>query len=406
MFKQIISLKNLEAAYLKIAGDMELDGRARRYCGWDSWKLGDVEMKAPELIRLIRKEMEDLSPVAPAVLFKIPKKSNPQKMREIYIYNWKERIKAQAIYQVVEPIFDAYFSPYLFSYRASHSSYFAARSAVRHYKKYWQRDSVFIGDLTDYSNYTRHDCLKEQIAKLGLDKKVRELLFLFIGNEVIRDGAIVRPEHGLVQGVPLIALFNNLYLDAFDKYAGERADFYRRVGDDLVIFDRLPERLAPLRDYLFAEAERLGLKVNMEKSLMQPARLPFSFLGYRFHDGRISLPPNFEKALIIKWRQQFPYYRSNSEQRKRWFLKRSLHRERNNLKAQFEQLAGQKKLVSDEEQIRRLSEAFFRVLTRYFFRDYSPRTRRLLVAKLRKLGFTSIYKYFFKARYGFKPGKN
>ena len=62
--------------------------------------------------------------------------------------------------------------------------------------------------------------------------------------------------------------------------------------------------------------------------------------------------------------------------------------------------------AGDEEQIRRLSEAFFRVLTRYFFRDYSPRTRRLLVAKLRKLGFTSIYKYFFKARYGFKPGKN
>ena len=406
MFKQIISLKNLETAYLKIAGDMELDGRARRYCGWDSLKLNDVEIKAPELIRLIRKEMEDLSPVAPAVLFKIPKKSNPQKMREIYIYNWKERIKAQAIYQVVEPIFDAYFSPYLFSYRASHSSYFAARSAVRHYQKYWQRDSVFIGDLSDYSNYIRHDCLKEQINKLNLEEKVKKLLFLFIGNEVIRDGAIISPEYGLVQGVPLIALFNNLYLDAFDKYVGERADFYRRVGDDLVIFDRLPERLEPLRNHLYTEAERLGLKVNLEKSVMQPANLPFSFLGYRFHDGRISLPPNFEKALIIKWRQQFPYYRSNSSQRKRQFLKQSLHKEHNNLKIQFEQLAGQKKLVSDEEQIRRLSEAFFRVLTRYFFKDYSPRHRRLLAGKLKKLGFTSIYKYFFNARYGFKSRKS
>ncbi len=406
MFKQIISLKNLETAYLKIAGDMELDGRARRYCGWDSWKLNDVEMKAPELLHLIRKEMEDLSPIAPAVLFKIPKKSNPQKMREIYIYNWKERIKAQAIYQVVEPVFDAYFSPYLFSYRSSHSSYFAARSAVRHYQKYWQRDSVFIGDLSDYSNYIRPHHLKAQINQLDLEDRVKELLFLFIGNEVIRDGAIIRPEFGLVQGVPLIALFNNLYLDAFDKYAGERADFYRRVGDDLVIFDRLPERLEPLRNHLYAEAERLGLKVNSEKSIMQTANRPFSFLGYRFHDGQVSLPPNFEKALINKWRQQFPYYRSTSLQRKRQFLKQSLKRERNNLRIQFEQLAGQKKLVSDENQIRRLSEAFFRVLTRYFFEDYSPRQRRLLAEKLKKLHLVSIYKYFFNARHGFKSRKN
>lgn len=406
MFKQIISLKNLEAAYLKIAGDMELDGRARRYCGWGSWKLNDVEMKVPDLLHLIRKEMEDLSPVAPAVLFKIPKKSNPQKMREIYIYNWKERIKAQAIYQVVEPIFDAYFSPYLFSYRSSHSSYFAARSAVRHYKKYWQRDSVFIGDLSDYSNYIRHHHLREQIEKIDLEKKVKELLFLFIGNEVIREGAVVCPESGLVQGVPLIALFNNLYLDAFDKYAGERADFYRRVGDDLVIFDRLPERLEPLRHHLYAEAERLGLKVNLDKSVMQSASRPFSFLGYRFHDGQVSLPPNFEKALINKWRQHFPYYRSNSVQRKRQFLKQSLQREHNNLKVQFEQLASQKKLISDENQIRRLSEAFFRVLTRYFFKDYSPRHRRLLEEKLRRLRLISIYKYFFNTRYGFKSRKN
>lgn len=399
MYQQIIALKNLEAAYLKIAGDMELDGRSGRYRGWDSWKMADVEVRTSALLRLIRAELRDLKPIAPAVLFKIPKKSNPQKLREIYIYNWSERIKAQAIYQVVEPVFDAYFSPFLFSYRSSHASYFAARSAVRHYRRYWHRDSVLIGDLSDYSNYIQHDQLKEKIKKLQLDKKVEELLFLFIGNEVIRDGAIVKPPVGLVQGVPLIALFNNLYLDDFDKYVGQRADFYRRVGDDLAIFDRLPARLLPLRDRLEQEAKVLGLKINQDKTGLRLASEPFSFLGYHFQAGQVSLPPNFVKALVNKWRQQFPYYRSQSLVRKSRMLKNSLRQDRQNLREQLRQLSQQKKLVTDEAQLRRLSEAFFRVLTRYFFKDYSPRHRRLLAGELKKLGLQSVYKHFLSARY-------
>jgi len=406
MFKQIIAKKNLEDAYLRLASDMELDGRAHRYRGWDGWKLADAEVRAPELLKAVQEELSAFSPLAPAVLFKIPKKSNPQKMREIYIYNLKERIKAQAIYQVVEPVFDRYFSPYLFSYRSSHPSYFAARSAVRHYQKYWQRDGVLIGDLTDYSNYIRFDRLKEQIEKLDFDKKTAELLFLFIGNEVIRDGAIIRPEFGLVQGVPLIALFNNLYLDAFDKYAGERADFYRRVGDDLIVFDQKLKRLGTLKIQLETEAARLGLKINLDKTRLQAAAAPFDFLGYHFANGLISLPISFRRALIKKWRQQFSYYRCQDQGRKRRFLQQAAKRERDSLREQFKQLAEQKKLVSDEAQTRRLSEAFFRVLTKYFYKDYSPRHRRLLAGKLKNLGLSSVYKYFLNARYGKIKGKN
>lgn len=400
MYKQIIALDNLEKAYLKIAADMELDGRLGRYRGWDSLKMTDIEIQAPVLLRSIREELRSLQAIAPAILLKIPKKSNPQKMREIYIYNLSERIKAQAIYQVLEPVFDAYFSPYLFSYRSSHSSYFAARSAVRHYRKYWKRDSVYVADLSDYSNYIRHDCLRSKIKQMGLEKSVEELLFLFIGNEVIREGKIVKPEVGLVQGVPLIALFNNLYLDDFDKYIGPKTDFYRRVGDDLVMFDRLPERLKPLQIKLEEEVKTLGLKMNLEKTTLQPASASFNFLGYHFKSGQVSLPANYVRAVVNKWRQQFPYHGSRGEMKKKSLLQKALRRDRQNLREQFQQLADQKKLVTDEGQLRQLSEAFFRVLTRYFFENYTPRNRRLLSEKLNKMGLQSIYKYFLSMRYG------
>lgn len=343
MYQEIISKKNLASAYFKIASDMEMDSRFNRYRGWDSLHLSDLELNSSDTIKLARQELIELNPLAPAVLFRIPKKSNPQKLREIYIYNLKERIKAQAIYQVVEPLFNDFFSPYLYSYRSSHSSYFAARSVVRHYHKFWSRDYVLIGDLSDYSNYIRHDALKAKLLKVGLETKVLELLHLFIANRVIREGRIEEPELGLVQGVPLIALFNNLYLDDFDKKIGPKVDLYRRVGDDLIAYSQNNNLLIEVEKNLFQEAKDLGLKVNEDKTGLKLAANSFNFLGYHFSQGLVSLPANFYKALVQKWSSQFSYYSSASVLRKEQRLHNAINRDRQSIREQFKQLSQQKK---------------------------------------------------------------
>jgi hypothetical protein len=400
MYQQIVNRKNLEEAYFKIASDMELDGRLARYRGWDSLRLADLELSAYDIIQEALQELKELKIIAPAVLFKIPKKSNPQKLREIYIYNLKERIKAQAIYQIVESVFNEFFSPYLFSYRSSHPSYFAARSTIRHYLKCWTKDYVLVGDLSDYSNYIRHDKLKDKLANLGLDKKTVALLHLFINNPVVRDGRVEYPQVGLVQGVPLIALFNNLYLDEFDKQIGPKVDFYRRVGDDLLVFDKNKDKLLAIRKQLFDQVNDLGLKINTDKSGLKQAACEFNFLGYYFKEGLVSLPANFYEALIKKWQSQFSYYRFRSLARKEVFLRQVFKRSKLGMEEQWRQLADQKKLVNNEKQIRLLSEDFFHILTRYFFRTYSSRHRRLLQLKLKQLKLVSIYQIFNQTRYG------
>jgi len=400
MYQQIVSQKNLEEAYFKIASDMELDGRLARYRGWDSLRLADLELAAYDIIQEALQELKSLKVIAPAVLFKIPKKSNPQKLREIYIYNLKERIKAQAIYQILEPVFNEFFSPYLFSYRSSHPSYFAARSTIRHYLKYYNQDYVLVGDLSDYSNYIRHDKLKEKLVGLGLDKKTLALLYLFIDNPVVRDGRVEYPQVGLVQGVPLIALFNNLYLDEFDKQTGPKVDFYRRVGDDLLVFDKNKDKLLAIRKQLLDQVNELGLKINTEKSGLKKAACEFNFLGYHFKSGLVSLPTNFYQALIKKWQSQFSYYRFRSMARTESFLRQAFESNKLNMKEQWQQLAEQKKLLNDERQLRLLSESFFHILTRYFFRTYSAKNRRLLQLKLRQLKISSIYHVFNQTRYG------
>ncbi len=385
---------------------MDADGRSGRYAGYDGLKQGDLEANPAKLIREVRREMIAFKELSPAVLFTIPKKNNPQKMREIYIYNLKERVKAQAIYQVVEPYFDAYFSPWLFSYRSSHQSYFAARSVVRHYKKYHDRDFALVADLTDYSNYISPELLLKKIEKLNFEKGVYKLLKLFIGNKIIKDGEVVNREVGIIQGVPLVALFNNLYLDDFDKYSGPRADFYRRVGDDLIIFDSNPERLQPLYEHLLVEAGELGLKINEKKTKLGRANDTFNFLGYNFKAGVIGLEPGFLKQMLKRWSAQFDYYRVRDQQRKKDFLVKSLKRERNNLYEQFKQIAEQKKLVTKSEEVRAVSEAFFHILTRYFFGTYTPKNRRLLNDKLKNIPLVSIYKHFLSSQHVNRLKKN
>lgn len=405
IFEKIVAPANLAEAYLELAQQMDSDGRSGRYQSWDGIKLSDLEVNSAQIIKEARQEMLALKPVSPAPLFLIPKKNNSLKMREIFIYRLKDRIKAQAIYQIVEPYFDAYFSPWLFSYRISHPSYWAARSTVRHYRRYYQRDYFIVADVSDYTGNIRGDILLEKIAKIGFDKKTLELINLFINNLALRSGRLVKPAVGLIAGTPLIALFYNIYLDDFDKYCGPRADFYRRVGDDLIIFDSTPERLDILQARLLEETAALGVSLHRQKSKFGRATEPFAYLGYSFKDGQIGFGQSFWKHTLKSWREQFDFYHSRSQKKKKDFLHRALTREGNSLKEQFRQLAEQKKLVTNQKEVRQFSEDFFRALTRYFFGVYSPRNRRLLALKLRRLKLVSVYKYFLDRQYSYDKKK-
>ncbi len=393
MFQEITSQKNLEKAYLKLAEQMEGDGRSRRYAGWDGLKLHDLELNSVKIIKEARAEMLNFTPVAPAALFKIPKKNNPHKDREIFIYNLKDRIKAQAIYQIVEPYFDKFLSPWLFSYRSSHPSYFAARSTARHYKRYYKRDFVLVTDVSDYTGNIRSDILLQKIAKIGFSEPVMKLFALFIENTALRNGKIVKPVVGLVSGTPLIALFYNIYLDDFDKYCGPRADFYRRVGDDLIILDKKEERIKPLYDYLLNETASLGVSLHQKKTKFLMATEQFEYLGYRFQNGQVGLGSTFVKSTYKRWRQQFSFYKHKGNKRKTIFLNHVLTREVDSLNSNFKQLAEQKKLISDGRQMRAFSEYFFHILTRYFFGVYSEKNRRLLGGKLKDMHLKSMFNH-------------
>jgi retron-type reverse transcriptase len=306
IFRQIVSLDNLRAAYLELADRFTAKLQDRRYQGLDGFKLEDLDYNATANLKIIQTELLSGQRLVPATCHYIPKRSG--ELREIYIYSLRDRIKAQAIARVLAPILEKVYSPFLFSYRSSHPSHWAARSAVRRYRRYRGKDFVLLMDLKQYSENIDREILLNQLAELNLSQSVLDLVRLFVYQRVVREGEVIELSRGLVQGVPLVALFANLYLNKIDHWVGREVSFYRRVGDDLIVCDQSETKVMEVYNYLQSALADLKLEIQTNKVKLIRSSEPFEFLGYRLAAGRVSISPSGEKKIINHWRRVLHYY--------------------------------------------------------------------------------------------------
>jgi len=402
MFTAITSAKNLAKAYLEIVSKFAENSKELRYHGLDNTKIFDYELNSKELLALVKEELINHQPIEPAILLKIPKKNNPAKSREIFIYNIKERIKAQAIYQVLLPSFEKTFSDRLFSYRPNKPPYLAAYLFAKRYRRCYQTDQVLIIDLHNYSSFINKNLLLEKLVSLFPDNKVLDLLKLYIFNKIYDQGIIKEIEQGVVQGVPLIAMFANLYLSDLDFKYDQAVASYLRVGDDLALIDPSLEKLQALVPIIRSELEARGLVVNNDKMFIGSARGKFSFLGYEFNDGVISLEPGYINRLKLEWKRLL-VYKNNSLHKKHLILKSIMVRPDKNFNEQFKRIVKEKSQVNNSAQVIALTESFFRILTEFFYGHYSARNRRLLSSLIRDYKIVSLYSYY--KRFHYERGK-
>ncbi len=398
MLEQILSAANFKAAYLKIVEQFAIDRKNWQYHGLDNLLLSDYDLNSGELIAMAQLELRQKKAIEPALAIKIPKKSNPAKFREIFIYNLKERVKAQAIYQIVLPIFESRFSDRLFSYRPGKPPYLAAKNFGRRYRGHFLSDQALILDLENYSDLIDKHILFAQLQAIFTEPAVLELLRLFIFNRVYREGVISQPEKGLVQGVPLIALFANLYLTDLDFKYQSQVPFYIRVGDDIALLDQKKEKLEQIKTQFIKDLEARQLTVNQSKLFLGPAREPLAFLGYQFNNGLIGLEPGFVRKIELGWKQILLYKHLNDRQKTKLFQK-MMGEPEHNYNFQFLKIIKDKPQINDSKQIEKISENFFHILTKFFYTTYSPRQRRLLSLRLKEFGVKSLYSFYKKFHY-------
>lgn len=201
-------------------------------------------------------------------------------IRQLGIPTTRDRMLQQALYQILNPHFDPFFSDNSYGFRKGYNAHQAV-IAARDYQREGKRYVVDI-DLSNFFDRVNHDLLIALIKRKIKDRRIWRLIDLYLKSGVMV-GSITSPRsEGTPQGSPLSPLLSNIMLDELDKELEKRGHSFCRYADDFSIYVR--SRKAGERVYKsitsFIE-RKLKLKVNKEKSKVDRSHRR-NFLGYGF----------------------------------------------------------------------------------------------------------------------------
>jgi len=199
--------------------------------------------------------------------------------RALGIPTVRDRVVQQAVLQVLEPIFEAEFSPHSHGFRPGRGTVTALREL------YVQvRDGhVHIVDVDVEKCFDEipHEPLIDAVAERVADGSVLRLIRLFLG-ALVQDGwRLARPKAGTPQGGVISPLLANIYLAKLDRTLDVEGVAYVRYADDV----RLTSRTAAgARKALTRTAQVLaqfGLRLSERKTKQVTIEEGVDFLGYR-----------------------------------------------------------------------------------------------------------------------------
>lgn len=212
-------------------------------------------------------------------------------MRPLGIPCIRDRIVQMAVKLVIEPIFEAGFSPHSYGFRPKRSAH-QAMDAINGWLLRGHTH-VIDADLSSYFDTIPHAKLQKAVAERIVDGRMLALLRQWLKVRVIKvvNGRMVsigggkKARTGTPQGGVISPLLANVYLNILDRI-WERHRLAERLrarliryADDLVILcaGDVNQPFSILRSTL----DRLGLKLNEEKTQVRDARREgFDFLGY------------------------------------------------------------------------------------------------------------------------------
>ena len=206
--------------------------------------------------------------------------------RPLGIPNIRDRVVQTAVKLLLEPLFEADFTPDSFGFRPkrdAHQALDAIREAL-HDGMYW----VIDADVTAYFDTIPHDRLMKAVAERVVDGAMLALVKRFLEASIVdeRDGGRPkRPRQGTPQGGVVSPLLANVYLHLLDRnfrrhvQGGALRGRLIRYADDFVLLTaRRPDRELA---WIHRVMARLGLTLHATKTRVLDVRHDhFVFLGH------------------------------------------------------------------------------------------------------------------------------
>lgn len=202
----------------------------------------------------------------------------------------RDRVIQQAIYQVLNPLFDGEFSQSSYGFREGRNAHQAVKKSGEYIKG--GKGIVVDIDLEKFFDKVNHDRLMHRLSQKIGDKILLRLIRRYLQSGILTGGLISQRTEGTPQGSPLSPLLSNIVLDELDKELEKRGHQFCRYADDCNIYVRTRKSGERVMESIgkFIE-DRLKLKINRQKSKVVPSG-DTKFLGYRIvKDGILTISP-------------------------------------------------------------------------------------------------------------------
>src|SRR5213078_1552606 len=260
---QVLDLRRLRAAYEAVRsnrGAPGVDGVTVEAFG------AQLEANLAALVVELRAKTYRPQPVRRVL---IPKPDGGQ--RPLGIPAVRDRVVQQAVLQVLEPIFEAQFSPHSHGFRPGRSTF----SALRELYSQVRGGHVHIVDvdIEKFFDEIPHEPLLDAVAERVADGSVLWLVRLFL-EALIQDGyKLVRPRAGTPQGGVVSPLLANIYLARLDRVLdAEGADDVRLTSRTAAGAEQALKRTAEV-------LTGLGLRLSERKTKLVTLSQGVDFLG-------------------------------------------------------------------------------------------------------------------------------
>jgi RNA-directed DNA polymerase len=358
---------NLRSALARVARN-----KGRRTSGVDRITVSHVLERGVEaFLQEIRSELRaGLYRPSPVRRVSIPKPGRPGEFRVLGIPTVKDRVVQAALKNILEPIFEADFSPISYGFRPGKS----VHGALEHLKLLLQPRMIrkeqsqrlpyqwaIEGDIKGCFDNISHHGLMERVRRRIADSKVNRLILAFLKAGALSEEQLFRTENGTPQGGILSPLLANIALSVIDeryerhvaprrtltspidlgerrrraglarvaaRRRGEVVIFPIRYADDFILLIGAPPssdqeyqaEQAALRekaDLATLLKERLDLALSETKTLVTPVTKTMRFLGHHIRVHYMPTRGRFVCTVAIP--------KERSLQLRRW-IKRHFHR--------------------------------------------------------------------------------
>lgn len=228
-------------------------------------------------------------------LIRIPK-DEPNKFREIYMFNDYDNILLKVINKIFTRNLSDKLSPYVYSYKKGISTKIACKS-VQENLNFLNINYVKI-DLHRYFNSVPAPFIINKLQELVEDKDGINLLRKLYSLDycITHKNTIEKHPLGLMPGTALSSFLANYILSELDNIIANRVDCYARYSDDILLIDKDIDNLYNNLDFIKEYLSNIGLSLNDKKTKIVVDPNSIEFLGLNISRDTIDISEkNFNK---------------------------------------------------------------------------------------------------------------